>query len=187
MERIGSISTTVVSAPVSPQIVPCRCDNLTIGQTEDSSTKARILRSWCLPCTPTARVHLHRIEQWPKPMCGTGLMVAPAGNIPYLTVNLAAIGFFIYGPQMLIGLIGAEVSHPRAVGTGNGLLGWIAYIGAAMAGEPVAHVVKSFGWGAYASTLCACCVGALPAPPRRTHSPGCSQGLCKLGDEAGGM
>ena len=87
-----------------------------------------------------------------------GLIAAPVGNIPYLTANLAAIGFFIYGPQMLIGLIGAEVSHPRAVGTGNGLLGWIAYIGAAFAGEPISLIVKHFGWSVFASTLCACCV-----------------------------
>jgi len=86
-----------------------------------------------------------------------GLMHAPSGNITYLTANLAAVGFFIYGPQMLIGLIGAEVSHPQAVGTSNGLLGWIAYIGAAMAGEPVAHVVKNFGWSTYIWTMCFSC------------------------------
>jgi OPA family sugar phosphate sensor protein UhpC-like MFS transporter len=52
------------------------------------------------------------------------------------------------------------------VGTGNGLLGWIAYIGAACAGEPVAHVVKSFGWGAWFWLLLGSCAagGALLAP-----------------------
>ena len=44
------------------------------------------------------------------------------------------------------------------MGTGNGLLGWIAYIGAACAGEPVAHVVKSLGWGAWFWLMLGSCV-----------------------------
>eukprot|EP00959_Pyramimonas_sp_CCMP1952_P337187 7061072-Pyramimonas_sp.AAC.1 len=38
-----------------------------------------------------------------------------------------------------------QVSHPRAVGTGIGLLGWIAYFGAAVAGEPLTRIVKVRG------------------------------------------
>jgi len=77
------------------------------------------------------------------------LMLAPAGHLTALAGAVAAVGFFIYGPQMLIGLIGAEVSHPRAVGTGNGLMGWIAYFGAAAAGEPLTRIVKGMGWDVY--------------------------------------
>jgi sugar phosphate permease len=42
-----------------------------------------------------------------------GLALAPSGDTRHLIAWLSAIGFFIYGPQMLIGLIGSEVSHPR--------------------------------------------------------------------------
>jgi hypothetical protein len=42
-----------------------------------------------------------------------GLAMAPSGDTRHLIAWLSAIGFFIYGPQMLIGLIGSEVSHPR--------------------------------------------------------------------------
>ena len=58
-------------------------------------------------------------------------------------------------PQMLIGLIGAEVSHPLGVASGNGLLGWIAYIGAAVAGEPLAMLVKQHGWPQFFTALSA--------------------------------
>lgn len=44
------------------------------------------------------------------------------------------IGFFLYGPQMLIGLCGAELVGPDSVGASEGFLGWIAYLGAANAG-----------------------------------------------------
>ena len=41
----------------------------------------------------------------------------------------ATVGFFLYGPQMLIGLCGAEVVSPSAVGASQGFLGWISYLG----------------------------------------------------------
>ena len=37
------------------------------------------------------------------------LRLTPAGNLTALAAAVAVIGFFIYGPQMLVGLIGAEV------------------------------------------------------------------------------
>lgn len=39
------------------------------------------------------------------------------------------IGFFLYGPQMLIGLCGAELVGPESVGASEGFLGWVAYLG----------------------------------------------------------
>jgi sugar phosphate permease len=39
-----------------------------------------------------------------------------------------------YGPQMLIGLCGAELVGPDSVGASEGFLGWVAYLGAANAG-----------------------------------------------------
>ena len=42
---------------------------------------------------------------------------------------VATVGFFLYGPQMLIGLCGAEVVSPSAVGASQGFLGWISYLG----------------------------------------------------------
>eukprot|EP00899_Mesostigma_viride_P012963 jgi/Mesvir1/21668/Mv04089-RA.1 len=84
-------------------------------------------------------------------------VLAPAGNAFAIGASVAAVGFFIYGPQMLIGLIGAELSHPMAVATGNGLLGWIAYLGAATAGEPLAILVKNYGWTKFFSFLLGAC------------------------------
>eukprot|EP00798_Chlamydomonas_sp_ICE-L_P021673 gene21673-28690_t len=72
-------------------------------------------------------------------------------------INVFFIGFFLYGPQMLIGLCGAELVGPDSVGASEGFLGWVAYLGAANAGIPLSIIVKDFGWGAYFTTLiCAC-------------------------------
>ncbi len=42
---------------------------------------------------------------------------------------VAAVGFALYGPQMLIGLCGAEVVRKPAVSAVQGFLGWISYLG----------------------------------------------------------
>lgn len=42
---------------------------------------------------------------------------------------VAAVGFALYGPQMLIGLCGAEVVPKPAVSAAQGFLGWISYLG----------------------------------------------------------
>lgn len=75
--------------------------------------------------------------------------------------NVFMIGFFLYGPQMLIGLCGAELVGPDSVGASEGFLGWIAYLGAANAGIPLSIIVKEYGWNAYFMTLIAACGLAL--------------------------
>ena len=48
---------------------------------------------------------------------------------------VAAVGFSLYGPQMLIGLAGAETVAPESVSACQGFLGWISYFGK----HPVLH------------------------------------------------
>lgn len=71
------------------------------------------------------------------------------------------IGFFIYGPQMLVGLAGAEIVDRRAVSSTIGFLGWIAYLGASVAGYPLTRLVTFSGWGAYFASLLGCSVTAV--------------------------
>ena len=65
------------------------------------------------------------------------------------------VGFFLYGPQMLIGLCGAEVVGRDSVGASEGFLGWVAYLGAASAGYPLSLLVKRCGWPVFFRTLIA--------------------------------
>mmetsp|Transcript_11434 Transcript_11434/g.19587 ORF Transcript_11434/g.19587 Transcript_11434/m.19587 type:complete len:634 (+) Transcript_11434:330-2231(+) len=89
-----------------------------------------------------------------------GLIISIIG-LWYVPVNwrianwlvIFAIGFFIYGPQMLVGLAGAELVDKSAVSSTIGLLGWIAYLGASVAGFPLTKIVTSYGWQAYIMAL----------------------------------
>ncbi|KAK9908663.1 hypothetical protein WJX75_001165 [Coccomyxa subellipsoidea] len=85
---------------------------------------------------------------------------------------VAAVGFALYGPQMLIGLCGAEVVRKPAVSAAQGFLGWISYLGAANAGVPLAKIVQTYGWNAYFMSLMGACgiVLLLMAPMTRLDS-----------------
>ncbi len=67
-----------------------------------------------------------------------------------------AIGFLIFGPQMLIGMAAVELSHKKAAGTSNGFVGWIAYLGAATAGYPISKVAEVWGWYGFFVALGIC-------------------------------
>ena len=69
---------------------------------------------------------------------------------------VAMIGFFLFGPQMLIGLAAAELSHKNATGTATGFAGWFAYLGAAVAGYPLGVAIEKFGWQGFFVMIVAC-------------------------------
>lgn len=73
----------------------------------------------------------------------------------------AAVGFMINGPQMMIGLIGAEACDRRVVASATGVLGWISYLGAAASGFPLSLVIRRGGWPMYFGALMASCVAAV--------------------------
>lgn len=71
---------------------------------------------------------------------------------------LFVIGFFLFGPQMLIGLAAVELAHKKAAGTASGFAGWFAYFGAAAAGYPIGKTLEEFGWNGFFAVILVCCV-----------------------------
>ncbi|EPP34873.1 regulatory protein uhpC [Chlamydia ibidis] len=69
---------------------------------------------------------------------------------------LFTIGFFLFGPQMMIGLAAAELSHKKAAGTASGFAGWFAYFGAASSGYPLGKIAQDYGWQGFFLILLAC-------------------------------
>ncbi|OWF74917.1 regulatory protein UhpC [Yersinia frederiksenii] len=96
----------------------------------------------------------------------TALWLAPVHHYPLLSVTFFSIGFFVFGPQMLIGLAATEYTHKDAAGTVTGFLGLFAYLGAALAGWPLAQVLQHAGWQGFFAllTLASAGVGLLLMP-----------------------
>ena len=82
---------------------------------------------------------------------------SPPGVAWLQSLTVFFIGFFLYGPQMLIGLCGAEIVGRRSVGASEGFLGWVAYLGAANAGVPLSLLVQRFGWDAFFAVMVGAC------------------------------
>ncbi len=83
-------------------------------------------------------------------------------NIPFLDGTLVFLnGFFIFGPQMLIGMVAAELTHKKAAATSSGFAGCFAYIGAAMAGGPLGSLISAWGWDYFFAVLCGCGILAI--------------------------
>lgn len=86
-------------------------------------------------------------------------------NYMIVTLSLIAIGFFIYGPVMLIGVQALDLAPKNAAGTSAGLTGFFGYFfGTAILANVVMGYVaeSSFGWnGTFILLLLACALSIL--------------------------
>ena len=69
-------------------------------------------------------------------------------NYTIVTLSLIAIGFFIYGPVMLIGVQALDLAPKNAAGTAAGLTGFFGYFfgTAILANIVIGYVAESAGW-----------------------------------------
>ena len=71
----------------------------------------------------------------------------PAGYIWLDASAMMAVGFMVYGPQVLVGVAAADFASKKAVGMATGLTGTFGYIGAAISGYGVGVIADHWGWG----------------------------------------
>ena len=86
------------------------------------------------------------------------------GRGPYWidVAALIAIGFFIYGPIMMIGLHALDLVPKKAAGTAAGFTGFFGYfLGSAPSGAGVGWIAEKFGWNGVFVTMIGCCVLAM--------------------------
>ncbi|MGR5186588.1 MFS transporter [Photobacterium damselae] len=113
---------------------------------------------------------------------GIFLSVAALWLMPFKSYVLQsacffAIGFFIFGPQMLIGMAAAECSHKNSAGAATGFVGLFAYMGAALSGYPLAIVVEHYHWTGFFTVLAAvsAVIGLLLLPFLKAQSVAITQ------------
>ncbi|MGH7890605.1 MAG: MFS transporter family glucose-6-phosphate receptor UhpC [Thermodesulfobacteriota bacterium] len=84
------------------------------------------------------------------------LWMIPPGMLIVDYFLIFMIGFLIFGPQMLIGVAAAELSHKKAAGAATGFIGFIAYLGIATSGYPLTKIMESAGWNGFFITMAIC-------------------------------
>ncbi len=86
----------------------------------------------------------------------------PPGNPKLDIAMLIGIGFFIYGPVMLIGVQALDLAPKKAAGTAAGFTGLFGYVGGAVSANIViGMVVDAAGWDAGLSLVAGACVLAM--------------------------
>ncbi len=86
----------------------------------------------------------------------------PGGSHLVQNVSLWAIGFFIYGPVMLIGVQAIDLVPKKAAGTAAGLTGLFGYfIGDLLANAALGSIVDKFDWDASFIVIAASCLMAI--------------------------
>ena len=82
-------------------------------------------------------------------LCALGFWYLPGGApIWQATLLLMGTGFFIYGPQALIGIVAAQQATNDAAAMANGFMGIMGYAATTVSGLGIALISKHFGWNA---------------------------------------
>jgi OPA family glycerol-3-phosphate transporter-like MFS transporter/OPA family sugar phosphate sensor protein UhpC-like MFS transporter len=77
----------------------------------------------------------------------TAFCTLPATTSPIvLLLILACAGFFIYGPQALIGVVASNHATRRAASTANGVIGMVSYVSVAVSGVGFGYLSDHAGW-----------------------------------------
>jgi OPA family glycerol-3-phosphate transporter-like MFS transporter/OPA family sugar phosphate sensor protein UhpC-like MFS transporter len=87
--------------------------------------------------------------------------LSPEAPIWMYIVVLCATGFFIYGPQALIGIAAANQATKKAAATASGLTGIFGYASTAVSGVGFGYVAQHYGWDlAYVAIILTALLGA---------------------------
>lgn len=70
----------------------------------------------------------------------------PVGNFLLTLLVMCGIGFFIYGPQALVGVIVANLATKDAAASAVGLTGIFGYASAVLSGVGMGWMAETYGW-----------------------------------------
>jgi phosphoglycerate transporter family protein len=74
------------------------------------------------------------------------LFFVPSGQRLLMAAVFTAIGFFVYGPQMLVAVAAADFATKVASSSAVGLTGLLGYLGATLCGVGTGVLVDRYGW-----------------------------------------
>jgi glycerol-3-phosphate transporter len=82
-------------------------------------------------------------------LCGVSVWLfwwIPSQSPLVYVALLSTVGFFIYGPQCLVGVIAANLASRRAAATAIGLTGLLGYLSTVLSGWGLGRIAKYYGW-----------------------------------------
>ena len=107
---------------------------LAAGIVSDKFFKSRSQRVCAIEMALVAvcLVVLHFIQDWNNPVL--------------FLVVLSLAGFFLYGPQALLGVVASNEVSKKAASSAVGIIGFMSYVSTLITGYPLGKFADSFGW-----------------------------------------
>ena len=88
--------------------------------------------------------------------------VPTAASLAVKLIPFLFIGFFIYGPQALLGIATTQQATPRAAGVAGGFVGIFSYASTVLSGIGFGFIAQRWGWNmAYVTIFVAALAGGL--------------------------
>lgn len=91
------------------------------------------------------------------------LRLTPPGHLWLDLTLLGLVGFFVYVPVMMLGVMSLDLTSKKAVGTAAGFVGLFGYIGRVAQGKGLGWMAQNHGWDAalWGIIVCASLAAAL--------------------------
>ncbi len=86
------------------------------------------------------------------------LIMAPANKIWLELLIFAVLGFFSYGPLMLMGVMSIDFTSKKAVATAGGFIALFGYMGRMVEGQAIGWIAQHYGWTLSFECVIACVV-----------------------------
>jgi len=86
------------------------------------------------------------------------LMMIPAGMLWADLIVFAILGFFSYGPLMLMGVMSIDFTSKKAVATAGGFIALFGYMGRMVEGQVIGWLAQHYGWKAGFDCVIGCTV-----------------------------
>ncbi len=74
------------------------------------------------------------------------LLLIPAHNILLVYLVFAVLGFFSYGPLMLMGVMSIDLTSKKAVATAGGFIAFFGYMGRTVEGQAIGWIAQHYDW-----------------------------------------
>jgi phosphoglycerate transporter family protein len=93
-------------------------------------------------------------------LCVLAFWKTPMGHAALDGLWLFGVGFFIYGPQFLVGVMVTDLAGKRAAGTAIGMTGFFGYLSGILSGYGLGKMVETHGWDPTFQVMLGCCIAA---------------------------
>ncbi len=86
------------------------------------------------------------------------MIMAPPDKVWLELIIFAVLGFFSYGPLMLMGVMSIDFTSKKAVATAGGFIALFGYMGRMIEGQGIGWIAQHYGWALSFECVIACVV-----------------------------